>query len=218
MKPAILLLALIIAFPAFTATAQSENESQPAPRKERLGVRVGYSGTSNGISDSFGSGLDLCLHFTQRIKDPFSLDVTLGAIYLGSTTSDITADFFGTSFDDVSMRILRLTIAPMMEYRVSDRTDFYISLGGGLYAVSLLLDQTFQEFDLTNSNFGVNVNVGLARRLSTNWFVDLNLHLHRFWTEDTFDPNNPDWIYLYTNGDADPLFWGITAGVALNLF
>jgi opacity protein-like surface antigen len=218
MKPAILLLALIIAFPASTSIAQSGDESKPEPHREKLGIRIGYSGTSNGISDSFGSGLDLCLHFTQRIKEPFSFDITLGAIYLGSTTSDITGDFFGTSFDDVSMRILRLTIAPMVEYPVSDRMDFYLSLGGGLYAVSLLLDQSFQQFDMTNSNFGVNVNAGLMRRLSTNWFVDLNIHLHKFWTEDTLDPNNPDWIYLYSNGDSDPMFWGITAGIALNLF
>jgi hypothetical protein len=64
----------------------------------------------------------------------------------------------------------------------------------------------------------VNVNAGVLRRLSTNWFVDLNVHLHKFWTADTLNPDNPDWTHVYSRGDSDPLFWGITAGVALNLF
>ncbi len=218
MKSAVLLLAFIIALPASASIAQSEFESQAENDKEKLGIRIGYSRTSNDISDNFGAGLDLCLHFTQKIREPFSLDVTLGAIYLGSTDSDITSDFFGTEFDDVSMRILRMTVAPMVEFPMNDRTDFYFSVGVGLYSVSLLLDQAFQEFDLTDNHIGVNVNAGVVRRLSTNWYVDLNLHLQQFWTADTLDPLNPDWIYLYSNGDSDPLFWGITAGVALNLF
>lgn len=218
MKSAALFLALIIAFAASTSIAQSESESQADPLKERLGVRIGYSRTSNNIADNFGAGLDLSLHFIQRIRKPFSVDFTLGAIYLGSTDTDITREFFGTEFDDVSMRVLTMTVAPMVEFPINDRMDFYLSAGGGLYAVSLLLDQSFQQFDLTDNHLGVNVNAGVLHRVFTNWFVDLNLHLHKFWTADSFDQQNPDWIYLYSGGDSDPLFWGVSAGIALRLF
>jgi opacity protein-like surface antigen len=210
-------LAVIIALFASNAIAQTE-ESQTDPYRERLGLRAGYAWTANDISDKFAGGLDLSLHFIQRIKKPLSVDVTLGAIYLGSTGSEVTREFFGTEFDNVSMRILVITAAPMLEFPVGDRTDLFLSFGGGIYAVSLLLDQTLNQFDLTNNNFGISFNAGLSRRISTNWFLDAGLYLHKFWTDDTFNPANPDWIFVYSEGDSDPLFWCVTIGTALRLF
>jgi opacity protein-like surface antigen len=218
MRRFVLLSAAIIALSAPYAIAQSEEEPAKDPDRERLGVRIGYAWTANDIEEAFGGGLDLSLHFSQRIREPLSVDVTLGAIYLGSTDSDITAEFFGTEFDDVSMRILVVTAAPMVKFPLGERTDFFFSAGAGLYMTSLILDQTINEIDLTNSNFGVNLNAGLSRRLSTNWFLDAGVYLHKIWTEDSLDPSSPDWIYLYSEGDASPLFWCVTAGVALRLF
>jgi opacity protein-like surface antigen len=218
MKSLTLVIALIIACSASNVIAQSNEETQSDPLKERLGIRAGYAWTPNNIADNFGSGLNLTLHFIQRIKKPFSVDVALGAIYLGSTGSDITRDFFGTEFDDVSMRILTFTASPMVELSLDDRTDFFVSAGGGLYVVSLILDQTLQEFDLTNNQFGVTFNAGVIRRITTNWFLDAGVYLHKFWTADNLDLSNPDWIYLYSEGDGDPVFWTVAAGVALRLF
>jgi opacity protein-like surface antigen len=218
MKFRSLVLAMIIAFAASNAIAQAADETQPDSKKERLGLRSGYAWTRNNISDNFGGALNLSLHFIQRIKKPLSVDVTLGAMYLGSTTSDITIEFFGIPFDNVSMRVLILTASPMLEFSLDDRTDFFVSAGGGLYAVSLLLDQTIQEFDLTNNHLGVTANAGFIRRITTNWFLDAGLYLHKFWTADSLDINSPDWMYVYSEGDSDPLFWSVTVGVALQLF
>ena len=197
--------------------AQDESEPQTDPLKERLGVRAGYAWTPNRLSDAFGGGLNLSLHFIQRIKNPLCIDVTLGAIYLGSTDKQIDLPDFSTQwFDKVSMRILMLTAAPMVEFSIDDRTSYYVSAGGGLYSASLLLDQKFSEYDLTKNYFGINVNAGTMRRIFTNWFLDLNIHLHKFWTPD--NPETVDWIYLFSDGDSDPLFWAITGGIALRLF
>jgi opacity protein-like surface antigen len=106
----------------------------------------------------------------------------------------------------------------MLEFSIGDRTDVYFSVGGGLYAISLLLDQSFQEFDLTDNHVGFNVNAGLTRNIFTNWFLEASLHVHKFRTADHLDRQNPDWVYLYSEGDRNPLFWTITAGVALRMF
>jgi opacity protein-like surface antigen len=218
MKSAAFCLAVIIACVASNAIAQTESDSQTDPLKDRLGVRVGYSRTSNDLTDNFGGGLNLSLHFIQRIRKPFSVDVTLGAIYLGSTEKDIVVGLDTSMYDQVSMRILMLTAAPMVELPINDRMDFYATAGVGLYAVSLLLDRSFEQYDLTDNHFGLNAGAGVIHRIFTNWYVDLNFHLHKFWTADTSDPGNPDWIFEYSNGDSDPLFWAINTGVILRLF
>lgn len=218
MKRFVLLFAAIIALTASGAIAQTEEEAQADPYRERLGLRAGFAWTANDLEENFGGGLDLSLHFIQRIRKPFSVDVTLGAIYLGSTDSDITREFFGMEFDNVSMRILVVTAAPMVEIPLGERTDFFLSAGAGMYVTSLILDQTLNEFDLSNTNFGINLNAGLSRRISTNWFLDAGVYLHKIWTEDSLEPESPDWIYVYSEGDPSPLFWCVTAGVALRLF
>jgi opacity protein-like surface antigen len=212
-------LALLILLVSTNALAQSDLESDKDPEKERLGLRVGYAETTSNLSKNFGSGLDLALHFIQRVKKPLEIDITLGAIYMGSTgNGDITRAIFGTDFDNVTMRIITVTVAPMLEIPVGARTNLYLSGGIGLYTVSLLLDQDFHEFDLSDNHFGVNAGAGLMRGIFTNWFLDLNFQAHYFWTTNEFDVFSPDWFYLYSEGDSNPLFWAVTGGVALKLF
>ncbi|MEJ2719969.1 MAG: hypothetical protein P8181_02345, partial [bacterium] len=119
-------LALLVLFMSTGAIAQPKSDSENDPLKERLGLRIGYSGTTSNLEKNFGSGLDLALHFIQRIKNPLSVDITLGAIYMGSTANDdLTRSLFGTQFDSVSMRIITVTVAPMFEIPVGARTNFY---------------------------------------------------------------------------------------------
>ena len=80
------------------------------------------------------------------------------------------------------------------------------------------MDQDFNEFDLSNTNFGVNAGAGLMRRIFTNWFLDVNFQAHYFWTEANLEPESPDWFYLYSEGDSNPLFWALTVGVAIKAF
>jgi hypothetical protein len=217
MKLATLFVTLLMTLVSTCVLARVDSDAEEDPLKERLGVRVGYAWTPNNLSEAFGGGLNLSLHFIQRIKKPFAVDVTVGAIYLGSTEKEVDfPDFTTRWFDKVSMRILMLTAAPLIELSTSDRTSYYLSAGGGLYSASLLLDQSLSEFDLTKNYFGINANAGVIRRIFTNWFLDLNVHIHKFWTSD--DPTKVDWIYIFSDGDSDPLFWAVSAGVALRLF
>jgi hypothetical protein len=197
------------------ALAQPEPEDNKDPNRERIGLRAGYVGTTSNIGNVFGSGLDLSLHWVQRIKYPFAVDATLGAFYLGSTgREDITISIFGQRFDNVSMRVLHITVAPMIEFGLTERTYLFASLGGGLYTVSVLIDQAFSEADLSNSHFGVVASGGIIRQISGNWFVDASFQLHKLWT----DADNDDLFYRYSEGETNPVFYDITLGVMLRLF
>ncbi|MDH3216202.1 MAG: hypothetical protein OEN01_07915, partial [Candidatus Krumholzibacteria bacterium] len=174
-----------------------------------------YAATTSGLDNVFGGGINLSLHYIQRITHPFAADFTLGAFYLGSTSrDDITTLRFGPtlSFDNVAMRVLRFTAAPMIEFEFDERTDFFISAGGGLYILSLLIDDAFREADVNTTHFGLNVGGGAIRQLSKNWFVDVSLQVHKFWTSDG------DLFFDYSEGDGDPLFYQVSVGAMLRLF
>jgi opacity protein-like surface antigen len=209
------LLALMLSCIAVTCIAQGDTHDEKQPSGERLGLRVGYVQTTSGLDNVFGGGVNLALHFVQRIKEPFSVDVSLGAFYLGSTSrNDITVGVFGTSYDNVSMRIINFTAAPMVDFKLSDRTNLYASAGVGLYTVSLLVDENIFQFDLTDNHLGVNFGGGVVRRISENWFLELNAQAHKFWTST----DDTDLFYRYSEGDKNPLFYDINVGVLLHLF
>lgn len=215
MNRRVVVCAVLLVLAASHSIAQEAGESEGDIYKERLGIRVGYSKTTSDLDKSFGGGVNLAAHFVQRIKKPFSVDVTFGAIYLGSTEQ---RELYGKVYDNVAMRIITMTAALMVEFPMNDHTNFYISGGLGLYTVSLLIDESVREFEATDNHFGVNAGTGVFRRLSKNWFIDLNFQLHKFWTGDEHNPLKTDWVYFFSDGDKDPLFWAITGGVVLRLF
>lgn len=196
-------------------TQTDEPEKKKDPYRERLGLRAGYVGTSNSLGNAFGGGLDLSLHWVQRVKYPLAIDVTIGAFYLGSTgREDITVAVFNQLFDNVSMRVLHITVAPMLEMGVGERTHLFVQAGGGLYRVSVLVDRGFSEADFSNSHFGVVGGIGLIRRISDSWFFDMSFQAHKFWTGSEFD----DFVFRYSEGDGNPVFYNATIGLMLRLF
>jgi opacity protein-like surface antigen len=201
------------------AQTDPETEAEPQetkdPYRDRLGFRAGYVGTPSSISDAFGGGLDLSLHWVHRFKYPFAIDATLGGSYMGSTgREDITISIFGQRFDNVAMRLLHITVAPMMEFALGERTHFFLSAGGGMYRVSVLVDQAFSEADLSNSHFGVVAGGGIIRRISGNWFLDASVRANKFWTSTDID----DWFFRYSQGDGNPVFYNVSLGLMLRLF
>jgi len=193
----------------------AEPEKDKDPNRGRLGLRAGYVGTPSSISDAFGGGLDLSLHWIHRFKYPFAIDATFGAAYLGSTgREDITIEIFRQRFDNVAMRLLHITVAPMMEFGLGERTHLFLSAGGGLYRVSVLVDQVFSEFDLSDSHFGVVASGGIIRQISDNWFLDASVKAHKFWTSTDMD----DLFFRYSQGDGNPVFYNVSLGLMLRLF
>ncbi|MFQ5512248.1 MAG: outer membrane beta-barrel protein [Candidatus Krumholzibacteriia bacterium] len=210
-----LVTAVIISLFAANAIAQPQQDPE-RDSNERLGVRIGYLATTSDLENSFGDGVDLALHWVQKIRNPFAIDFTLGVFLLGDTgRDDITRSFiFPPPTGDISMRVLTFTAAPVLAFPVNDRTDFYVSAGVGLYTISLLLESGLFQGETSDNHLGVNGGSGLTRRISTNWYLDLNLQLHKFWTST----NSDDLFFVYSEGDQDPLFYNVTVGFLLRLF
>jgi len=196
---------------------ESEEPEKPKdPHRQRLGLRAGYVTTGSNISEVFGNGIDLSLHWIQRIKRPLAIDATIGAIYMGSTgREDITLQAFpGLRPDNVSMRVLHFTVAPMLEVGLGKKTHVFVSGGGGLYTVSLLVDQAFSEADFTNSHFGLTASAGVIRQISENWFIDASFQGHKMWT----GTGPEDIFWSFSEQDSNPVFYDFTLGAMLRLF
>ena len=218
-------MAVMIAACAVNAIAQEvpppetpaleQEEDDPNKWGERLGLRFGYVGTTSGISETFGGGLNVSLHWVQSIREPFGLNFALGAFAMGSTDrEDITLSYFGLNLDDVSMRIVHFSLGPMAEIPISERLRFQTAARAGLYTVTLFVTQGLNQGDPSDNHLGVNFTGGLVYRMSRNWFLDIDLQLHKIFTSEDAD----DLFYVYSEGDTNPLFYNVNIGLMLRLF
>ncbi len=215
----LLLTAAIISLFVSNAIAQPPRRPRP-PREEerkespgRLGVRIGFVATTSDLENNFGNGVDLALRWVHHLKDQFSLDIVLGTYLMGETGGDkIIA--FPPLLDEVNARVLTLTVAPMIDFAMGPRTDLYITGGVGLYTFSLLLDSGFFQNETSDNYLGVNGGVGILRRVSTNWYLDFNVQINKFWTGDDLR----DLFFVSAKRDQDPVFYHVTTGFLLQLF
>lgn len=222
MKLAHVILTMFAASLMAASPARAQRHDQTAPQqkrppeeRERLGVRAGFVGTTSTLKDNFGEGANLALHWITHIKQPVYVDFSLGSFYMGAThNQQPTFDLFGATYDRVSMRVIRFTVAPMLDFQINDKWNGYFSMGGGAYIVSLLLDEDFFGFDLTDTHFGIDLGGGFTRRFTENWFIDVHGEVHKFWSGS--GPKNI--FYIYSGNDQDPIFYQITAGLLVRLF
>ena len=211
-----ILLVAIITFIATNVIAQTEPEPEEKDEKlERLGVRVGFVGTTGGLENSFGNGVNLTAHFMPQFKGQLFVDITFGAFFMGDTSrQDVLPPGLVAVPEKVGLRIITVLVAPTLIFPIGGKTDVSVGVGGGLYTVNLLLSQGLLEGDITNNQLGVYAAGGLIRQISTNWFLDIDVQAHKIFTGDDLD----DVVYLYSDGNENPLFYSVTIGAMLRLF
>ncbi len=194
--------------------------------REKLGLRLGYVHSASDIKIQFGHGSVVQLHFTEKIKPPLFVTISLGALYLGKSASDnITQFLFGPGVSGANMRILTMTLGPTLELPINDKGIVYLSGGAGLYSISVLLEMGIFASDTSNEHFGVNLGAGYYYPIGDNWMLDFNFTFHHIWTPEIdkdlstwspiTDPRDLFWLYSY--GDSDPNFYQISIGAAINL-
>jgi hypothetical protein len=198
----------------FSTSLPREAFSQAKPGREKLGVRIGYLYTNSDIKNEFGNGSLIALHFSERIKSPLFVDFTLGALYLGeSHTDNITQSLFGPGVANANMRLLYLSVGPLLEFPILNEKTFYLFGGLGLYSVSIYLEMGFFGSEIADQHFGVNSGTGLYWPLSDNWKLDINFTAHHVWTAE----ETSDIFYLYSKGASDPTFYQFSVGFCVNL-
>ena len=205
---------LIAAAVVTTMFPRSAIAVDAAAGNERLGVRAGYVGTSDGLRDFYGDGWDLTLFFTEKVYSRLLLDVRLGAVYLG--------DALKTDLDDQltlqpgivsSMRFLYVSAGPMVGFGLGNSYSGYVSAGVGIYSVSMLFGSGIAAFDYSDQHLGYSAGAGLSTRIATNWCLEMNGTLHYVSTDA--GPN--DLFWLFTDGGDAPVLLGIAFGVTVDL-
>jgi len=182
--------------------------------KERIGVRVGGLATTDGLDDAYGGGWDLTLFFTEKISRHVLVDFQLGALYLGDLKLQDLDDQLTNQYGiQGAMRVLYLSVGPMIGRSIADGYSMNMSGAVGIYSVSMVFDNALTPFDLSDQKLGFNGSVGLARRLGTKWNVEANAALHYFLVEK----NDSDLYYAFTDGADAPLILGVTFGLVLDL-
>jgi hypothetical protein len=191
------------------------SRSQLPPVKERLGFRTGYIHTLGELQDNFGGGGHMTLHFTERVYNRLYFDFRVAALYLGdSKRPEIAADV--TRIDNIAseMRILFFSVGPQYTVPLAEYWTGYASAGLGVYSVSILFDSGIQAFDTSDQYFGGNVGGGIMWRFTDTWNLDMNVTLHRFWS----DTDRTDLYYIFTGeGDSDPYVLQFATGVCIDL-
>ena len=182
--------------------------------KERIGVRVGGLATTDGLNDAYGNGWDLTLFFSEKISRHLLVDVRLGALYLGALKfEDLDDKLTNQHGIEGSMRILYITIGPMVGRSITTEYSMYASVGAGIYSVSMVFENAITPFDLSDQDFGFNGGMGLARRLSKNWSLEANATAHYFLITEDIN----DLYFAFTDGADAPLLVEATLGLTVDL-
>lgn len=191
--------------------------AQGGPVKERLGGRAGYIHTFDGLNRVYGGGGNLTLHFQERISAPLYLDFRVGAVYLGDSKKPELAPLFKDALGNPlvsQMRILFFSVGPQLVVPLSETWNGYVSVGAGIYSVSIVFNSGIQAFDSSDQHFGGNFAVGTLWRITDNWNIDLSVTAHHLWTKR--DPG--DLYYVFTGqGDASPSLLQIATGLSIDL-
>ncbi len=182
--------------------------------KERIGVRTGGLLTVDGLNDAYGNGWDLTLFFTERITRHLLLDVRLGALYLGDLQiEDLDDKLLNQSGIQGSMRILYISVGPMVGRSIGGPYSMHVAAGAGIYSVSMVFTDVLTPFDLSDQKFGFNGGLGFAWRIAGNWSIEADGTAHYF----TVEENSNDLYFAFTDGADAPLIFDVTLGLTVDL-
>ncbi|HEU4929828.1 MAG TPA: hypothetical protein VFU38_08355 [Candidatus Krumholzibacteria bacterium] len=199
-------LAVVLARPSFAV--------DNVAGQERLGARVGYIETYDGVNEYYGPGWDVTLYFNEHIWSRLFLDVHVGAIYLGDLLDpELDDDITNTPGIESEMRTFYFSVGGIYGIPLGSYT-LTTSLAAGIYSVSVALAADFVADDLSDQYFGGQAGLGLVRRVGTNWSLEANGTVHYFGTNAAID----DLLWVFTNTKAeDPVMLGISVGFAIDL-
>lgn len=205
----------LMIFAVLLLTADVVNTSaQPKSGREKIGIKLGYVDSNGNIDTNFGDGSAITVHFTERIKPPLFVGISIGALYLGHANVDsVEGHTEPVYIGDANMRILFISVSPTLEFEVTNSSIFYVTGGFGLYSINVLLDRTFFGFDTSQEHFGAGAAAGLYYSVSDNWKLNFNFTTHYMWT----DEKGTDMFFFYSDGDSDPTFREFSIGVSYSM-
>lgn len=198
------------------ANASTSRAFDNLAAQERLGVRIGYIETFDGVYEYYGPGWDVTLYFNERIYSRLFFDIHIGAIYYGDILDEELDDFI-TRIDEMESEMRTFYFSVGLGYGFPLGSGTYTlttSLAAGVYSASVALASDFVSDDLSDQYFGGNGSIGIMRRIATNWVLEANCTVHYFDTAANFG----DLMWVFTAGTAvDPVLVGVSLGLAIDL-
>jgi hypothetical protein len=214
MRPRVVVL--VLGLTLALALAQPCRAVDDLASQERLGGRIGYIETYDGLYEYYGPGWDVTLFFNERIYSRLFLELDVGAIYLGDIR-DPELDDDITGYDNVEseMRMFYFSLGALYGFPLgSSSYTLTTGLAVGVYSTSVAFASEFVADDLSDQYFGGNASLGLVRRVGTSWAIEAACVVHYFDTGQSYD----DLFWVFTNGAAeDPILLGVGFGVVIDL-
>ena len=209
-------LGLFVLFAVVFAYTRPCSAVDDLAAQERLGARVGYVETYDGVYQYYGPGWDVTLYFNERIHSRLFFDLHVGAIYLGDIL-DPDLDDLITGYTDVRSEMRMFYFSVGLLYGIPLGSSGYTvttALAVGIYSVSVAFASEFTADDISDTYFGGNGSLGIARRIGTNWMLEANCTLHTFDTTAGYS----DLLWVFTKGTAvDPVLVGVSLGLVFDL-
>jgi len=214
MRPRVVVL--VLGFTLALAFVQPCRAVDDLASQERLGGRIGYIETNDGVYTYYGPGWDVTLFFNERIYSRLFLEIDVGAIYLGDVL-DPELDDDITGYDDIEseMRMFYFSVGALYGFPLgSSGYTLATGLAVGVYSVSMAFKTEFVADDLSDQYFGGNASLGIVRRVGTSWSIEATGVVHYFDSGTTED----DLFWRFTNRTAeDPVLLGVALGVVIDL-
>ena len=178
--------------------------------REILGLRVGGILTSGPLSDKFGDGSEIEIHFIEGLKPWFGINIALSSHNLGeSKDQDKNIEYTGLD-RPVKLQIFSVTAAVLAVKHVGDRFAPTIEGGFGLYTINGVIQAGFYEGSITDNQIGIYGGVGLLYRVTRSLFINANAKYHYIFSGDSWRST----VYFYTGEERISLYQ-IAVGIAI---
>ena len=184
--------------------------------EQRLGARIGYVETFEGLNEQYGPGWDVTLLFNQHVWSRLFFDLHVGATYLGEPL-DPELDDDITNIDNIEteLRMFYFTVGAVYGIPLgSSGFTLTTALAAAIYSASLAVATDFTADDLSDQYFGGEAGLGLVWRVGTSWSLEATTTVNYFLTEAQPD----DLLYFFSGGVIeDPMMLGVSVGVVVDL-
>lgn len=200
---------MIIAFLLAAATF-SGAEAAGFKGRERLGIRLGGIFTSDPLSEYFGAGTELEIHFMEGLGKSIGVDIALSMHSFGrSNDMDKNFDYIGKR-DPVELQIYSLTAGFAVFRNLGRKISLSAESGLGLYTVtSIIPSGIFYEGRIYRNQFGFYGGLHFYYRLNRQGLsLDIGTKYHYVLSGE--DPAVA--VYSFT-GEEKIGFFQVTVGI-----
>ena len=208
-------VALLVSGVLIAALARPSAAVDSVAAEQRLGARVGYVETFEGLNDQYGPGWNITLLFQQRVWSHLFFELNVGAIYYGEPL-DPELDDDITNIDNIETELRTFYFSGGAAYGIPLGGSYTLttSVAVGIYSASLAVQTDFVADDLSDQYFGGQAGLGLVWRVGTSWSLEASSTVYYFSTNAQID----DLLWFFSDGTIeDPMLLGINLGVIVDL-